>query len=122
MLVLFALDFSTFLLLSLVLIVCRSRMNHVNTKEEVIEAFRVFDKQGRPKEGFWRCFTHFISLSGTGVISVDELRQILSELGDPMDPNEVCFVSLWLLALMVCFSARKSPVRGRRQPRRQYLL
>jgi len=48
-----------------------SRMNHVNTKAEVIEAFRVFDK------------------TGSGVVSSRELKEALGELGDYMDPSEV---------------------------------
>jgi len=48
-----------------------SVMGHVNTKSEVVEAFRVFDKDG------------------SGFIKTDELRQILSELGDFMDANEI---------------------------------
>jgi len=46
-------------------------MNHANTKDEVIEAFRVFDKNGE------------------GWISVDELRQVLNELGELMSDHEV---------------------------------
>mmetsp|Transcript_10187 Transcript_10187/g.15348 ORF Transcript_10187/g.15348 Transcript_10187/m.15348 type:complete len:86 (+) Transcript_10187:836-1093(+) len=46
-------------------------MNHANTKEEVIEAFRVFDK------------------SGTNVIDKNELRSILVELGDMMEDAEI---------------------------------
>jgi len=46
-------------------------MNHSNTKEEVIESFRVFDTTDK------------------GYISTDELRQILNELGEYMDPNEI---------------------------------
>jgi len=48
-----------------------SKMNHVNTKEEVIEAFRIFDKQG------------------TGFISSHEFRELLTELGEPMTPAEI---------------------------------
>jgi len=48
-----------------------SRMGHVNTREEVIEAFRVFDKQGR------------------GVVSAQEMREALKDLGDYMDGNEI---------------------------------
>jgi len=48
-----------------------SRMNHVNTKEEVVEAFKVFDK------------------TGSGTVSTNDLRTILSELGDFMDANEI---------------------------------
>jgi len=48
-----------------------SRMGHVNTREEVIEAFRVFDKQGR------------------GYVTAGEIREALTELGDFMDANEV---------------------------------
>jgi len=48
-----------------------SRMNHVNTKAEVIEAFRVFDK------------------TGSGTVSSRELKEALGELGDYMDPSEV---------------------------------
>lgn len=39
-----------------------SRMGHANTREEVIEAFRVFDK------------------NGSGVIDANDLRNILAEL------------------------------------------
>jgi calmodulin len=46
-------------------------MGHVNTKDEVIEAFRVFDK------------------TGNGYISAKDLREALIELGDHMDSNEV---------------------------------
>jgi calmodulin len=46
-------------------------MNHINTREEVLEAFRVFDKDGR------------------GYVTTDELRQVLNELGEYMDPNEI---------------------------------
>ncbi|KAL6066178.1 Essential myosin light chain [Balamuthia mandrillaris] len=46
-------------------------MNHLNTKEEVIESFRVFDKEGR------------------GSMSVAEFREILQELGEPMTPAEI---------------------------------
>jgi len=48
-----------------------SRMGHVNTREEVVEAFKVFDRQGR------------------GTITAQELREALTDLGDFMDPNEV---------------------------------
>jgi len=48
-----------------------SRMGHVNTREEVVEAFRVFDKQG------------------SGTVTANELREALGELGDFMDPNEI---------------------------------
>lgn len=46
-------------------------MGHVNTREEVVEAFRVFDKQGK------------------GTVTTNELREALSDLGDYMDPNEI---------------------------------
>jgi len=46
-------------------------MNHLNSKEEVIEAFRVFDKDGK------------------GTMSVSEFREILTELGEPMSPGEI---------------------------------
>jgi len=46
-------------------------MGHVNTREEVVEAFKVFDRQGR------------------GTITAQELREALTDLGDFMDPNEV---------------------------------
>jgi len=46
-------------------------MNHVNTKEEVLEAFKVFDKDGQ------------------GYISVEDLRKVLTDLGDTMDANEI---------------------------------
>eukprot|EP00012_Vannella_robusta_P004575 CAMPEP_0206204116 /NCGR_PEP_ID=MMETSP0166-20121206/13303_1 /ASSEMBLY_ACC=CAM_ASM_000260 /TAXON_ID=95228 /ORGANISM="Vannella robusta, Strain DIVA3 518/3/11/1/6" /LENGTH=77 /DNA_ID=CAMNT_0053623623 /DNA_START=18 /DNA_END=251 /DNA_ORIENTATION=+ len=48
-----------------------SRMNHVNTKEEVVEAFRVFDKDGQ------------------GYITANEFRTILNDLGEFMDANEI---------------------------------
>jgi len=48
-----------------------SKMNHVNTKEEVIEAFRVFDK------------------AQSGNITSAEMKEILTELGDPMTPAEI---------------------------------
>mmetsp|Transcript_49288 Transcript_49288/g.123930 ORF Transcript_49288/g.123930 Transcript_49288/m.123930 type:complete len:83 (+) Transcript_49288:90-338(+) len=48
-----------------------STMNHANTKAEVIEAFRVFDRDGH------------------GVIRADDLRQILRDLGDVMDDGEI---------------------------------
>jgi calmodulin len=46
-------------------------MNHANTKQEVIEAFRVFDK------------------SNSGRMTSAEFREILSELGEPMTPAEI---------------------------------
>jgi calmodulin len=46
-------------------------MNHANSKEEVIEAFRVFDKENK------------------GSLSVPEFREILTELGEPMSPSEI---------------------------------
>jgi len=46
-------------------------MNHANSKEEVLEAFRVFDK------------------GNTGVIAVNEFRAILVELGDMMEDHEI---------------------------------
>lgn len=46
-------------------------MNHVNTREEVMEAFRVFDK------------------SNAGSISSSEFRQVLQELGEPLPANEI---------------------------------
>eukprot|EP01115_Flamella_aegyptia_P012461 TRINITY_DN621_c0_g1_i1.p1 TRINITY_DN621_c0_g1~~TRINITY_DN621_c0_g1_i1.p1 ORF type:complete len:78 (+),score=26.67 TRINITY_DN621_c0_g1_i1:210-443(+) len=48
-----------------------SRMGHVNTRDEVIEAFKVFDKEQQ------------------GYVMADELRQILNDLGDYMEPNEI---------------------------------
>jgi len=59
-----------------------SRMNHVNTHAEVIEAFRVFDKDG------------------SGTISRDELYQILTDLGEYMDPKEV--LASLLARLLAC--------------------
>merc|ERR1711988_237034 len=48
-----------------------STMNHVNSRDEVIEAFKVFDKEDK------------------GYLRVDELRLVLTELGDYMDDNEI---------------------------------
>jgi calmodulin len=49
----------------------RGKMNHANTKEEVIEAFAVFDK------------------SGQGTIDKNEFRAVLEELGDMMESHEI---------------------------------
>jgi len=46
-------------------------MNHANTKQEVIEAFRVFDK------------------SNSGHMTSAEFREVLTELGEPMTPSEI---------------------------------
>ncbi|KAF2073865.1 hypothetical protein CYY_004825 [Polysphondylium violaceum] len=46
-------------------------MNHINTKEQVIEAFKVFDRDGN------------------GYVGVDYLRKVLNELGDMMPAEEI---------------------------------
>lgn len=107
-------------------VVKMSRMGHVNTYDEVIEAFRVFDKDGlysfpQPKHipPFPSLFiqkenkrketeplfslslsletkqqpSHQTRKTGQGYIMADEFRQILNDLGDYMDPNEVCIVN-----------------------------
>jgi hypothetical protein len=90
-------------------------MNHVNTKEEVIEAFRIFDKQStlrpHPIDAANRKFdTLSFHLLGTGYISSHEFRELLTELGEPMTPAEVptpppphlahlCFASAFAFAV-----------------------
>eukprot|EP00008_Paramoeba_atlantica_P009810 CAMPEP_0201476224 /NCGR_PEP_ID=MMETSP0151_2-20130828/1476_1 /ASSEMBLY_ACC=CAM_ASM_000257 /TAXON_ID=200890 /ORGANISM="Paramoeba atlantica, Strain 621/1 / CCAP 1560/9" /LENGTH=83 /DNA_ID=CAMNT_0047856527 /DNA_START=68 /DNA_END=319 /DNA_ORIENTATION=+ len=49
----------------------QSLMGHINTQEEVIEAFRCFDKDN------------------TGFLDISILRQILSDLGDVMEDFEI---------------------------------
>jgi len=46
-------------------------MNHVNTKAEVIEAFKVFDRDGQ------------------GYVTSEELRKVLTDLGDAMSYEEI---------------------------------
>jgi len=46
-------------------------MNHINSKEQVIEAFKVFDREGN------------------GYVAVDYLRKVLNELGDMMPADEI---------------------------------
>ncbi|EFA84883.1 calcium-binding EF-hand domain-containing protein [Heterostelium album PN500] len=54
-------------------------MNHINTKEQVIEAFKVFDREGQ------------------GYVTVDYLRKVLNELGDMMPADEYLNISEFLI-------------------------
>jgi len=80
-------------------------MNHANTKEEVIEAFRVFDKESEYKSSLI-CIsraTHLTwwsaqKITDRGQLTVSEFREILTELGEPMAPSEVSSVSVSILA------------------------
>jgi calmodulin len=49
----------------------RKRMKDVDTEEELIEAFKFFDTEG------------------TGLIQIDELKQMMLNLGETLDPEEL---------------------------------
>lgn len=49
----------------------RKRMKDVDTEEELIEAFKFFDTEG------------------TGLIQVEELKQMMLNLGETLDPEEL---------------------------------